>query len=111
MGKTVKAFKKLSFGKECGLISQTVAGNQAYLMTLNVFVHLYAFKLKDHISIENCRCKCGSCQSLNQVVELEAVCLPKLTVSWPKTTKLLRQKDCPNLHFAEHSIQGLTPFV
>ena len=67
----------------------------------NVFVRLYAFKLKDHVSIGNCRCKCGSCQSLNRVVELEGVCLPKLTVSWPKTTKLLRpQKDWPNLHFA-----------
>ena len=67
----------------------------------NVFVRLYAFKLKDQISIGNCRCKCGICQSLNRVVELEGVCLPKLTVSWPKTTKLLRpQKDWPNLHFA-----------
>ena len=47
----------------------------------NVFVRLYAFKLKDHISIGNCRCKCGSCQILNRVVELEGVCLPKLTVS------------------------------
>ena len=67
----------------------------------NVFVRLYAFKLKDHISIGNCRCKCGSCQSLNRVVELEGVCLPKFSVPWPKTTKLLRpQKDWPNLHFA-----------
>ena len=38
-------------------------------LRLNVFVCSYASRSKDKISIGNCRCKCGSCQRLNRVVE------------------------------------------
>ena len=44
----------------------------------NVFVPLYAFRSKDQISIGNCRCKCGSCQGLNQTVELECICFAEI---------------------------------
>ena len=65
----------------CVQSSSTISMCEIFLHW-NVFVRLYAFKLKDHISIGNCRCKCGSCQSLNRVVELEGVSLPKLTVKF-----------------------------
>ena len=57
--------------------SSTISMCEIYLRW-NVFVRLYAFRLKDHISIGNCTCKCGSCQSLNRVLELEGVCFAEI---------------------------------
>lgn len=61
----------------CVQTSSTVSKCEIFLRW-NVFVRLCAFRSKDQLSIGNCRCKCGSCQRLNRVVELECVCFAEI---------------------------------
>ena len=67
----------------------------------NVFVRLYAFRSKDQISIGNCRCKYGSCQRLNRVVELECFCFAEIVCVVAKNNEAVEgQKDWLNPTFA-----------
>ena len=60
----------------------------------NVFVRLYAFRSKDQISIGNCRCKCGSSQRLNRIVELDCFCFATIDCVVAKNTEAVEgQKD------------------
>ena len=63
---------------------------KCYFLSWNVFVLLYTFRSKDQISIGNGRCKYGSCQRLNRVVELECFCFAEIDCVVSKTMKLLR---------------------
>ena len=62
-------------------------------------MRLDAFRSKDQISIGNCRCKCGSCQRLNRVVELECICFTEVDCVVAKNNEAAEgQKDWPTLH-------------
>ena len=81
----------------------------AGMICLCVYTHLGQ---KDQMSIGHCRCKCGSCQRLNRVVELECFCFAEIDCVVAKNNEAVEgQKDYPNPPFAQHSSQGLTPFV
>ena len=64
-------------------------------------MRLYAFRSKDQIFIGNGRCKCGSCQKLNRVVELECFCFAEIDCVVAKNNEAAEgQKDWQNSPFA-----------
>ena len=78
-------------------------------MCLCVYTHL-GQKIKPRL--KNVGVKYGSCQRLNRVVELECFCFAEIDCVVAKNNEAVEgQKDYPNPPFAQHSSQGLTPFV
>ena len=78
-------------------------------MCLCVYTHL-GQKIKSRLEIVGV--KYGIYQRLNRVVELECFCFAEIDCVVAKNNEAVEgQKDYPNPPFAQHSSQGLTPFV
>ena len=73
--------------------------------------HLWSI---DQISIRNCSWKCGICQRLNQVVELECVCFAEIDCVMAKNNEAVELEGLaePSISITQHRVlrsDGMVP--